>query len=178
MRSREIEGCADAAPIEAGLIELMALECNGAVAAGAMTAEDVKFSFERIIDDALESTNRPDWGPLSHVEVTGERTGTIVLNNAFQPLWSITLPFLAPVIAITVLLRTVWVANFTDLIIVMTGGGPADRTQTVASYIFTQAFKRLDFGYASAISLVLLFLLLAYALLILLLRQRLIDRDK
>ncbi|MFV1876388.1 ABC transporter substrate-binding protein [Nioella sp.] len=62
---------------------------------GAMTAEDVKFSFERIIDDALESTNRPDWGPLSHVEVTGERTGTIVLNNAFQPLWSITLPYIA-----------------------------------------------------------------------------------
>lgn len=91
---------------------------------------------------------------------------------------SITLPFLAPVIAITVLLRTVWVANFTDLIIVMTGGGPADRTQTVASYIFTQAFKRLDFGYASAISLVLLVLLLTYALLILLIRQRLIDGDK
>ncbi|WP_164744622.1 oligopeptide/dipeptide ABC transporter ATP-binding protein [Nioella ostreopsis] len=62
---------------------------------GAMSAEDVKFSFERIIDDALESTNRPDWGPLSHVEVTGERTGTIVLNNAFQPLWSITLPYIA-----------------------------------------------------------------------------------
>ena len=76
------------------------------------------------------------------------------------------------------LLRTVWVANFTDLIIVMTGGGPADRTQTVASYIFTQAFKRLDFGYASRSLLVLLALLLAYALLILLLRQRLIDRDK
>ena len=62
--------------------------------------------------------------------------------NPLQRFWSITLPFLAPVIAITVLLRTVWVANFTDLIIVMTGGGPADRTQTVASYIFTQAFKR------------------------------------
>lgn len=98
--------------------------------------------------------------------------------NPLQRFRSITLPFLAPVIAITVLLRTVWVANFTDLIIVMTGGGPADRTQTVASYIFTQAFRRLDFGYASAISLVLLLLLLAYALLILILRQRLIDRDK
>ncbi len=98
--------------------------------------------------------------------------------NPLQRFWSITLPFLAPVIAITVLLRTVWVANFTDLIIVMTGGGPADRTQTVASYIFTQAFKALDFGYASAISLVLLVLLLTYALLILVLRQRLIDRDK
>ena len=63
--------------------------------------------------------------------------------------------FLAPVIAITVLLRTVWVANFTDLIIVMTGGGPADRTQTVASYIFTQAFKR-STSPTPAISLVLL----------------------
>ncbi|MBB4278942.1 carbohydrate ABC transporter permease [Rhizobium mongolense] len=87
---------------------------------------------------------------------------------------SITLPFLAPTIAITVLLRTVWVSNFADLIVVMTGGGPADRTQIVASYIFTQAFRRLDFGYASAIALVLLALLLAYSMLIILLRQTLL----
>jgi len=91
----------------------------------------------------------------------------------FERFRSITLPFLAPTIAITVLLRTVWVSNFADLIIVMTGGGPADRTQIVASYIFTQAFKRLDFGYASAIALVLLVLLLAYSMLIILLRQSL-----
>ncbi|MCR6497793.1 sugar ABC transporter permease [Shinella sp. CPCC 101442] len=89
---------------------------------------------------------------------------------------SITLPFLAPTIAITVLLRTVWVSNFADLIIVMTNGGPADRTQIVASYIFTQAFKRLDFGYASAIALVLLVLLLVYSLLIVLLRQTLLNK--
>ena len=90
---------------------------------------------------------------------------------------SITLPFLAPTIAITVLLRTVWISNFADLIIVMTNGGPADRTQIVASYIFTQAFKALDFGYASAIALVLLVLLLAYSMLIVVLRQVLMDRD-
>ena len=90
---------------------------------------------------------------------------------------SITLPFLAPTIAITILLRTVWISNFADLIVVMTNGGPADRTQIVASYIFTQAFKRLDFGYASAIALVLLVLLLAYSLLIVLLRQTLLNKD-
>ncbi|MGA1801640.1 carbohydrate ABC transporter permease [Rhizobium sp. HT1-10] len=95
----------------------------------------------------------------------------------FQRFWSITLPFLAPTIAITVLLRTVWVSNFADLIVVMTGGGPADRTQIVASYIFTQAFKRLDFGYASAIALVLLVLLLAYSMVIILLRQTLLNKD-
>ena len=61
---------------------------------GAMTAEDVKYSFERIIDEKLKSTNKPDWGPLDHVEVTGEREGVIVLKNAFQPLWSITLPYI------------------------------------------------------------------------------------
>ena len=54
------------------------------------------------------------------------------------------------------MLRTVWIANFADLIVVMTNGGPADSTQIVASYIFTQAFRRLDFGYASAIAAVLL----------------------
>ncbi|TMV86647.1 sugar ABC transporter permease [Thioclava sp. BHET1] len=91
--------------------------------------------------------------------------------------WSITMPFLAPTIAITVLLRTVWIANFADLIVVMTDGGPADRTQIVASYIFTQAFKRLDFGYASAIALVLLVLLLIYSLLIVILRQTVLNKD-
>jgi multiple sugar transport system permease protein len=97
--------------------------------------------------------------------------------NPLQRFTSITLPFLAPTIAITVLLRTVWIANFADLIIVMTNGGPADRTQIVASYIFTQAFKRLDFGYASAIALVLLVLLLAYSMVIVVIRQRLIEKD-
>lgn len=90
---------------------------------------------------------------------------------------SITLPFLAPTIAITVLLRTVWISNFADLIIVMTNGGPADRSQIVASYIFTQAFRRLDFGYASAIALVLLVLLITYSMLIVILRQWLLSKD-
>jgi multiple sugar transport system permease protein len=89
---------------------------------------------------------------------------------------AITLPFLAPTIAITVLLRTVWISNFADLIVVMTGGGPADSTQIVASYIFTIAFRRLDFGYASAVALVLLVLLILYALLIMLLRQTFLRR--
>jgi len=61
---------------------------------GPMTAEDVKFSFERINDPSLESTNQPDMAVLDHVEVTGEREGVIVLKNAFQPLWSISLPYI------------------------------------------------------------------------------------
>jgi multiple sugar transport system permease protein len=96
--------------------------------------------------------------------------------GAWRRFIDITLPFLAPTIAITVMLRTIWIANFADLIIVMTNGGPADQTQIVSSYIFTQAFRRLDFGYASAIALVLLVLLLAYSFAIILLRQSLLRR--
>jgi multiple sugar transport system permease protein len=94
--------------------------------------------------------------------------------SAFQRFWSITVPYLAPTIAITVLLRAVWIANSADLIVVMTRGGPADSTQIIASYIFTQAFQRLDFGYASAIAAVLLVLLLAYSFVVIVVRQMLI----
>jgi multiple sugar transport system permease protein len=86
----------------------------------------------------------------------------------------ITLPFLAPAIAITVMLRTIWIANFADLIWVMTGGGPANATQTLATYIFSTAYSRLDFGYASAIAAVLLVLLLLYAVALLRIRRGLL----
>jgi len=61
-------------------------------------------------------------------------------------------------------------ANFADLIIVMTNGGPAIPPD-VASYISRVAFRRLDFGYASAIATALLLLLFLYAIAILLLRR-------
>lgn len=97
--------------------------------------------------------------------------------STFKQFRSITLPLLAPTIAITILLRTIWIANFADLIVVMTNGGPADSTQTVASYIFTVAFRRLDFGYASAVAAVLLVLLLVYALAILSVRRLFVQRQ-
>ena len=94
--------------------------------------------------------------------------------SAWQRFVKVTLPFLAPMIAITVLLRTIWISNFADLIVVMTGGGPADSTQILASYIFTQAYRRLDFGYASAVSTALLALLLLYAVIVLRMRRNLL----
>ena len=61
---------------------------------GAMTADDVKFSFERVVDPALGASNKPDMGTLSHVEVSGEREGVIVLKEPFAPLWTIALPYI------------------------------------------------------------------------------------
>lgn len=91
--------------------------------------------------------------------------------NVWQRFRHVTLPYLAPVIGITVLLRTIWISNFADLVVVMTNGGPANATQILPSYIFTTAFRKLDFGYASAIATVMLLLLLAYAALLFRMRR-------
>jgi multiple sugar transport system permease protein len=146
-------------------------------------------------DNLLSDPRHALWGPIIANVWWGIPFFAITLLAALQSipadiyeaaaidgagLWvrfrSITLPLLAPTMAITILLRTVWIANFADLIVIMTKGGPADSTQILASYIFTQAFQRLDFGYASAVAAVLLALLLAYAALIMLLRTALMQR--
>ncbi|MGI9419108.1 MAG: carbohydrate ABC transporter permease [Geminicoccaceae bacterium] len=95
--------------------------------------------------------------------------------TAWQGFIKVTLPFLAPMIAITVLLRTIWISNFADLVVVMTGGGPANSTQILPSYIFTTAYRKLDFGYASAIATALLLLLFLYAAILIQMKRRLPD---
>lgn len=62
---------------------------------GEMTAEDVKFSFERIAGlttPAIDSPYKKLWGALKEVEVTGPYTGSILLKNATAPLMNLTVP--------------------------------------------------------------------------------------
>lgn len=62
---------------------------------GSVTAEDVKFSFERYIDPDLAAPNGGDWSPLSHVEVIDDLTGIIVTKEPFAPMWWSVLPYSA-----------------------------------------------------------------------------------
>lgn len=61
---------------------------------GEMTADDVKYSFERILDPDVASTNTPDWGFLKEVVVHDEYSGTIVFSDPYPPAWSIALPYI------------------------------------------------------------------------------------
>ena len=58
---------------------------------GELTAEDVKFSFERMADPKNESPYKDDWAVLDRVEVKDPYSGTIVLKEPFAPLWTISL---------------------------------------------------------------------------------------
>jgi peptide/nickel transport system substrate-binding protein len=59
---------------------------------GELTAEDVKFSYERFLDPQLNAPYKGDWEALDQVEVTGRYTGVIKLKRIFAPLWTSTLP--------------------------------------------------------------------------------------
>ncbi|MBN1316082.1 MAG: hypothetical protein JXA42_11455 [Anaerolineales bacterium] len=59
---------------------------------GELTAEDVKFSYERMIDPELAAAYSDDWATLSHVEVLSKYEGKIVLNEPLSTLWTTTLP--------------------------------------------------------------------------------------
>ncbi|MBI1777976.1 MAG: twin-arginine translocation signal domain-containing protein [Proteobacteria bacterium] len=59
---------------------------------GEVTAEDVKFSYERIANPEMKAAYRIDWEKLDKVEVTGTHSGVIILKEPFMPLWETTLP--------------------------------------------------------------------------------------
>ena len=61
---------------------------------GEMTAEDVKYSFERILDEDIKSTNTPDWGSFKQVSVDGKYEGTIEFEQPYPPAWNIALPYI------------------------------------------------------------------------------------
>lgn len=60
---------------------------------GKVTAEDVKFSFERVKDPANASAWAYAFDAMDKVEVTGERTGIIRLKAPSAPFWVTTLPY-------------------------------------------------------------------------------------
>jgi multiple sugar transport system permease protein len=83
--------------------------------------------------------------------------------SAWRQFWDLTLPFLKPVIAIALLLRIMDALRLFDLVFILTGGGPADRTKTLSLYIYQVAYRFADPSYAAAISLFVLLTTVAFS---------------
>lgn len=84
--------------------------------------------------------------------------------GVFTRFIQITIPYIKPTLLMTVLLRTIWVLNSIDMIIVITDGGPANHSMTLPAYMYSRAFSGYDFGLASAIGVLLMAILLVYTL--------------
>ena len=79
-------------------------------------------------------------------------------SSAWQTFRHVTIPLLKPAILIALLLRTMDLMRVFDQIFILTEGGPGFSTETVSLYIYRTAFRFADFGYAAAMSFVLLLL--------------------
>ncbi|HEY6190358.1 MAG TPA: sugar ABC transporter permease [Pyrinomonadaceae bacterium] len=79
-------------------------------------------------------------------------------SSAWQTFRHITLPLLKPAILIALLLRTMDLLRVFDQIFILTEGGPGFATETISLYIYRAAFRFGNFGYAAAMSFVLLLL--------------------
>ncbi len=69
----------------------------------------------------------------------------------------ITIPLLMPVILIVLIFRTLDAFRVFDAIYVLTGGGPANTTETLSIYAYKVLFQTLQFGYGSTISIAIFF---------------------
>lgn len=77
-------------------------------------------------------------------------------SSRWQTFRHVTLPLLKPAILIALLLRTMDLLRVFDQIFILTEGGPGFATETISLYIYRAAFRFSDFGYAAAMSFVLL----------------------
>lgn len=75
--------------------------------------------------------------------------------SGFQAFWYITFPIFSPILLVTTLLDIINFISQSGMLLVLTNGGPLRSTETLALYMFKEAFTNFHLTNASAISMVL-----------------------
>jgi multiple sugar transport system permease protein len=80
-----------------------------------------------------------------------------------RQLFRITIPYIQSTITTTILLRLMWIMNFPDVIYGMTGGGPANATNILATEMINKITKNYDYGQGSAVGFIIISILFIFA---------------
>ena len=83
--------------------------------------------------------------------------------NPWQVLRFLTIPMMMPVILTTVFIRMMDALRIVDEVFMLTGGGPGNATRYVGIYIWRVVFPQTDYGYGSAMSLLVLYFTIVLA---------------
>lgn len=102
---------------------------------------------------------------LASVPVEVEEAAALDGAGVFKRFWHVTVPAIRPSIAIATTLGIIQGLRIFDQILALTGGGPAGSTETLATQVYKQAFSLGQFGFGSALALVLTLIILAFAIL-------------
>lgn len=84
--------------------------------------------------------------------------------NFIQKHLTVTIPHIMPTIALVSTISTISAMKVFAEIYVMTKGGPLDSSKTIVYYIYERAFENLDLGYASALAVILLVIVMLFSL--------------
>jgi multiple sugar transport system permease protein len=82
------------------------------------------------------------------------RASAIDGASSWQTFFSITLPMLRPTIVVVLVFRTLDAFRVFDAVYVLTGGGPANTTETLSIYAYKMLMRAGDFGYGSTLAIV------------------------
>lgn len=82
----------------------------------------------------------------------------------FRKHLTVTIPHIMPTIALVTTISAISAMKVFAEIYVMTKGGPLNSSKTIVYYIYERAFENLDLGYASALAVVLLIIVMAFSL--------------
>jgi len=80
--------------------------------------------------------------------------------SEWRTFWRITMPLLRPILALVLIMTIIGSFQVFDTVAVTTDGGPVNSSNVLQLYIYDMAFGRFQFGYASALSVALLAILL------------------
>jgi multiple sugar transport system permease protein len=83
--------------------------------------------------------------------------------SQWQQFWNITLPLLKPIIIVAVLIRGMDAFKIFDLVVLLTQGGPAASSETIAYYNYLTGFKYFSVGYAAALAYIQLIIIIIIA---------------
>jgi len=99
--------------------------------------------------------------------IPGELREAAALDGAtaWQVTRMVTLPLLGPTIRIWIFLSMIGSLQLFDLVWIMTGGGPANASSTMATYLIDKGFRSYEFGYGSAVAVILFLICFVFALL-------------
>lgn len=84
--------------------------------------------------------------------------------NRGQRFRAVTLPAISPATVFVTVMLVIGGLNVFTSVLLVTGGGPVGQTDVVLSYMYKQAFTYLDFGYGSAIAVILAVLVFVLAI--------------
>jgi multiple sugar transport system permease protein len=93
----------------------------------------------------------------------------------WRAFWYITWPSIRSVVSVVIVLGVVYTLKAVDIILGLTGGGPANSTQTLATWAYQKSFVEFAFGQGAAISNVLIVVSLVFAFVYLYLSRKEVD---